>query len=247
MSAYEICVKPQQDDPADWDRQTAGMKVSIIFVLITAAFYTFNAISSICQIRDAERPARRRRRHERPELSTNPLSTWLAAAFGVVIIFATWPQSLEGATLLVAVLAQASLLGWHDHDPDKLVKDLTEKMPDVAAVIVATYALGFGREEYLKDNPNDQFKFTHDPKYQMIAVYVCTGTGAVVGIIQQLLVYRVNKTLRNDTEGSKYTLGHERADRMNAAKLEKLAAHKKQKICESSAASQTFVQRLIIC
>jgi hypothetical protein len=110
-----------------------------------------------------------------------------------VLILATtapWPQPLEGAALLVVVFAQASVLWWQDHDPENTLKDLIEKIPDVAAVVVGAYALGDARNKYIdKTIPRKEFSTFHDPNSQMFVAYALTGVGFVIGVYQEFSVW----------------------------------------------------------
>lgn len=161
--------------------------LAIGFTCLVSIYYSWNIISLSTQLVFAKAQHRRRAKGLRPEININPLSTLLAAVFAVVVIHATWPQPPEGAGLLLNVLAQVSVLGWQDHDPEKLFKDLFEKLPDVAALIVAAYALGDARQKY-QEQSGHEFLSKHDPKNPMMVAYFLTGFGAILGLVQQLMV-----------------------------------------------------------
>lgn len=123
-------------------------------------------------------------------MAVNPLSALLAAVIGLVFVFATstpWPQPLEAAGLLLIVLAQASVLGWQDHDHESLATDLAEKFPDVLSVIVSAYALGDARNKYIELTCNE-FQVLHDPWNMMIIAYALTGAGTIAGVIQEVWI-----------------------------------------------------------
>lgn len=105
----------------------------------------------------------------------------MAPVVAIVLDFGTWPQPLDGAALLVVVLAQASVLGWQDHDPRNFVKDLLEKLPDVAA-----YALGNARDTYEQVSGNT-FYHDHDPGNRMIIAYALISAGSVIGLMQEIM------------------------------------------------------------
>ncbi|KAJ5369965.1 uncharacterized protein N7496_006057 [Penicillium cataractarum] len=183
MSKADDCQSP---NPSQFHFNEVAAALATAFSLLTLLFYIWNIgclISSTPQTHNSPRPHKR----ERHEIAINPLSGLIAAVLGIVLIFATWPQPLEGASLLVVLLAQASVLGWQDHDPDSICKDLVEKVPDVLAVIVAAYALGDARKKY-QDATGNTFMEKHDPRTEMILAYVLTAAGAVLGFFQELKI-----------------------------------------------------------
>lgn len=195
MSRSANCGLDEALYPSEFYFNEVATNLATTFVVVTFLFYCWNIGCIIFQITTSQpKPAQ----HERPNLAVNPLSALLAAIVGIVLILATWPQPLEGAALVVVVLAQASVLGWQDHDDDPnhnhhkfgkhLMKHLVEKLPDVAAVVVAAYALGDARNRYIETHPGHEFFHAHDPNVQMIIAYVLTGTGSVVGFVQEVLI-----------------------------------------------------------
>jgi hypothetical protein len=189
MSRAANCGLDESLYPSEFYFNEVATNLASTFVAITLIFYIWNIGCTSFQIK---RPAQRQR-HERPHLAVNPLSALLAAVVGIVLILATWPQPLEGAALLVVVLAQASVLGWQDqdvapnHNYRSFWKHLVEKLPDVLAVVVAAYALGDARKKYVELTGNE-FYDDHDPNIQMIIAYVLIGTGSVVGVVQEVLI-----------------------------------------------------------
>lgn len=188
MSQAAECGLAHQLYPSQFYLNEVATNTGTAFLILTAIFYAYNIGIHFHQIFTAPPHHRRQRRHYRAELTVAPLSTLLAAAAVIIVIFATWPQPLEGAALVTMVLAQASALGWQDHDPERMWKDLFEKVPDVLAVVAAAYALGDGRKRYLELNPDNGFYFFHDPQNHMIFAYALTGACAVIGVTQEILV-----------------------------------------------------------
>jgi hypothetical protein len=191
MSRAANCGLDQQLYPSQFYLNEVATNLATGFIVLTSLFYIINITALFLQVSAAQPHTQRQRKHTRSDLTVNSLSALLAAVFGIVVILATWPQPLEGAALLVIVLAQASVLGWQNHDPERCFKDLVEKIPDVAAVAVAAYALGDGRQKYLELNPENEFIYSPDPKYQMIFAFVLTGAGAITGVAQEILVSNV--------------------------------------------------------
>lgn len=179
MSRAANCGSP---NPSQFHFNEVSAGFAIAFTIITSLYYIWNGIS-IALSRNPEGGSRPEKT-DRSEVTINPLSGLLASAVGIVLIFAAWPQPLEGAATLVMVLAQASVLGWQDHDPVSFWKDMFEKLPDVLAVIVAAYALGDARKKYQEATGNS-FKDTHDPATEMILAYILTAAGAILGGLQE--------------------------------------------------------------
>lgn len=187
MSQAAKCGLIRQLYPSQFKLNEIASHLASAFILFTALYYIVNVYGCFHQFFTAPPNQPRRRKHNRPDLNIAPLSTLLAAAAGTVIIFATWPQPLEGAALLVMVLAQVSALGWQDHDPETLWKDLIEKLPDVLGVVAVAYALSDGRKRYLELSGNE-FYFYHDPQNQVIFAYALTGACALIGVSQDIMI-----------------------------------------------------------
>lgn len=121
---------------------------------------------------------------QKNNLPINAMSGVLASVIRFVLIFATtWPQPIEGAAMLLIVLAHASVLGWQDHDPEDIKKDLIEKLPDVIAVVIATFALQDTVKRNVEDRTQDWWP-QHDPKIQEITSYAFVALGCALGIGQ---------------------------------------------------------------
>ncbi|KAK0342366.1 hypothetical protein LTS02_007993 [Friedmanniomyces endolithicus] len=166
--------------------------ISTAFLIITSLLYGYNIIRCSLQI-VAQRNATPDPKPKKADLAVNPLSAFLASAVGLVLIFGTWPQPLEGAGLLVIALAQASVLGWQDHDTEW--RAIPEKLPDVAAVVVAAYALYDSRNRYTEISGNEFFQL-HDPVNDAMIAGFLTAVGFAIRLAQQVLVAMAKDSTR---------------------------------------------------
>lgn len=187
MSRAANCGLDQSLYPSEFLFNEVAAILMTIFTLMTGIIYFWNVLTLCC---DGQTPGEERRyKHERYEFAVNPQSGLLASVVGIVLIFATWPQPLEASASLLVVFAQASVLGWQDHDPENRWKDLLEKAPDVIAVIVGAYALGDARSRYLELSKNEFFKL-HDPKKETDIAYSLAAISFAIGFMQEILVTR---------------------------------------------------------
>jgi hypothetical protein len=184
MSRASDCGLDQSLYPSQFFFNEVATNLATAFIIITSIIYCWNILYLLFS--NPGTPTQRPEKYVRCDFAANILSGFLASVVAIVLIFGTWPQPLEGAALLVVVLAQASVLGWQDHDPRNFGKDLLEKLPDVAAVIVAAYALGNARDTYEQVSGNTFFH-NHDPDNQMIIAYVLIGTGSLLGFVQEVM------------------------------------------------------------
>lgn len=199
MSRAANCGLDKSLFPSEFHFNEVATNLATSFLVITILFYIWN-IGCLVFYTPPDPPARARR--QQPGLAVNPLSALLAAVCGLVLIFATWPQPIEGAALLVVVLAQASTLGWQDHNPEHFLSGLVEKVPDVLSVIVTAYALGDVRKKYMELTGNT-FYPNHDPKNQMIIAYFLAGAGFIGGFVQEMLI-----SIETFNDGTIRTLSH---------------------------------------
>ena len=189
------CGLDRQQYPSQFRINELAAGLSTAFLIFASLLYLWNIGCRAYQIVSRTRPAANTvLKPKRPDLAVNPLSALLASVVGLVLIFGTWPQPLEGAGLLVVVLAQASVLGWQNQHL-KWKKEIPEKLPDVAAVIVAAYALYDARNKYIETTGND-FSSRHDPISAVLLTYALTGAGCLIGMFQQVLVALAKTPLR---------------------------------------------------
>jgi hypothetical protein len=118
MSRASDCGLDQSLYPSQFFFNEVATNLATAFIIITGFVYLWDIIYLLLS-RPPPSPGQQDRpeKHGRCDFAANIFSGFLASVVGIVLIFGTWPQPLEGAALLVVVLAQASVLGWQDHDP----------------------------------------------------------------------------------------------------------------------------------
>lgn len=199
MFASKACRASATAFPSQWHMNVISAYIGTAFLVLTAIYYFWNTCwtlrDTIWRTNDRTRP----KANNRWEWTVNPLSGLLASVVAVALILAAWPQPIEAAALLVFALAQAGVLGWQDHDPESLPKDMAANLPDVAAVVVSSYALFDVRTRYLETPQSsacdichgkskiNTFQLEHDSLHQLEAVWAVTFAAVFLSVAQELL------------------------------------------------------------
>nr|OQO25741.1 hypothetical protein B0A51_10205 [Rachicladosporium sp. CCFEE 5018] len=182
------CGLDQQQYPSQFRYNEIAAALSIFFLIIVSLVLLWNIYHRLRQIfTQRQLIGSTGARQKEPILAVSPLSALLASVIGIVLIFGTWPQPLQGAGLLVIVLAQVSVLGSQDHSLKW--KNLIDRVLEVLAVIVTAYGLQDAGNKYTETYGNGFYTW-HDPSRSAETAYGLIGSGFLICVVQQVLVTR---------------------------------------------------------